>query len=43
MGYVKNIDGGSYRCTDGTATGYYSPTNDQAIVILTASSTVSLL
>lgn len=43
MGWVKRINGSTYRCTDGTASGYYIPTQDQNIVILTASSTVSLL
>lgn len=43
MGWVKKINENTYRCTDGTASGYYIPTDDQNIVILTASSTVSLI
>ena len=43
MGYVKQFDG-VYKCTDGTSTGYYSTSaTNQNIVILTASSTVSLI
>lgn len=45
MGHVKQF-GDVYKCTDGTSTGYYSSnanTNTQNIVILTASSTVSLI